>query len=331
MYTKGINPIRFIFLKPKMAWFFYVTFGFRVLYSKIFHKKLRLKFYAGKIVKNQDQGNEILKKAIIDGKPFFFGRNGSTELSIVTDVLLTEYGIANRLKNINEDDSRALCNGVFPANKDIFTRFAHDLLEANANIDLYGTFRMILEEYYISNFMPHNVVLTHLNMMDFWRYEEPFTYALKGKKVLVVHPLAELIEFQYKNKRKQLFENPKVLPEFTLVTIKAIQTIAGNRDEKFNDWFQALNYMKLQIDACDFDVALLGCGAYGMSLASYIKTKKGKIAIYMGGVTQMLFGIKGKRWDLDSHASKLYNDSWINVSSLYIPRNVQVVESACYW
>lgn len=330
MYTKGINPIRFIFLKPKMAWFFYVTFGFRVLYSKIFHKKLRLKFYAGKIVKNQDQGNEILKKAIIDGKPFFFGRNGSTELSIVTDVLLTEYGIANRLKNIKADDSRALCNGVFPANKDIFTRFAHDLLEANANIDLYGTFRMILEEYYISNFMPHNVILTHLNMMDFWRYEEPFTYALKGKKVLVIHPLAELIENQYKSNRTKLFSNPKVLPEFQLVTIKAVQSIAGSTNVGYSDWFEAIESMKKAIDNVDFEIAILGCGAYGMSLASYIK-QTGKVAIYMGGVTQMLFGIKGKRWDLDPIASKLYNEYWTSVPQKDIPQKSRLVEGGCYW
>ena len=42
----------------------------------------------------------------------------------------------------------------------------------------------------------------------------------------------------------------------------------------------------------DFDVALIGCGAYGFPLAAKLKTA-GKQAIHLGGVLQALFGIKG--------------------------------------
>jgi glycerol-3-phosphate dehydrogenase len=46
----------------------------------------------------------------------------------------------------------------------------------------------------------------------------------------------------------------------------------------------------------DYDVALIGCGAYGLPLASHVK-RKGKQSIHLGGGLQLLFGIKGKRWD----------------------------------
>ena len=126
---------------------------------------------------------------------------------------------------------------------------------------------------------------------------------LENKKVLVVHPFAESIEAQYK-KREYLFHNPNVLPEFaSLQTIKAVQTIAGNNEKKFVDWFEALSYMENQIESKDFDIALIGCGAYGFCLAAAVK-RMGKKAVHIGGPLQLYFGIKGKRWDNYG----LYND-----------------------
>ena len=54
-----------------------------------------------------------------------------------------------------------------------------------------------------------------------------------------------------------------------------------------------------------FDVAIIGCGAYGMPLGAMLKDA-GKTVIHLGGVTQILFGIKGKRWD-ENKTSELYN------------------------
>ena len=47
-------------------------------------------------------------------------------------------------------------------------------------------------------------------------------------------------------------------------------------------------------------VALLGCGAYGMPLGAFIKDGLKKPAIHVDGVLQLLFEIKGKRWDENS-------------------------------
>ena len=46
----------------------------------------------------------------------------------------------------------------------------------------------------------------------------------------------------------------------------------------------------------EFDVSIVGCGAYGFPLANEIK-KKGKVAIHLTGATQLMFGIVGKRWE----------------------------------
>ena len=34
------------------------------------------------------------------------------------------------------------------------------------------------------------------------------------------------------------------------------------------------------------------------------------MAVQMSGATQLLFGIKGKRWDTHPIISKLYNEAW---------------------
>ena len=75
-----------------------------------------------------------------------------------------------------------------------------------------------------------------------------------------------------------------------------------------------------------FDIAIIGCGAYGMPLAAYCK-QIGKKAVHLGGATQLLFGIKGKRWDNYS----LYNDYWVRPLESETPRNAGKIESGCYW
>ena len=81
-----------------------------------------------------------------------------------------------------------------------------------------------------------------------------------------------------------------------------------------------------------FDVAILGCGAYGLPLAVMLK-RAGKPAIYMGGSTQLLFGIKGRRWDLHfPEVVALYNDYWVRPSEEETPKNINANEDqGAYW
>jgi hypothetical protein len=326
MYFYGINPFKVLYKDSSLFWSFYITSFIRTLYAKITDKKLRLRHYAGGLVLSQDEANEVLKKAIKENKSFFFGRHGSTELIIANEALFAEKNI----KNMNLDVAKGAtnCGFICDGEKSVL-RFHDEIKYASSQVDMYGTFRMILEDYYIKKYMPQNVTLTHLNMLDFWRFRVPFTSALEGKKVLVVHPLQNTIIEQYK-KRELLFSNPNVLPKFELKTLKAVQTIMGNRDERFSNWFEALDYMYKEAMKIDFDVAILGCGAYGMPLSARLK-QAGKTVIYMGGVTQMLFGIRGDRWDKDPMASKLYNEHWVRPSDEDKPKAYENVEDGCYW
>ena len=165
--------------------------------------------------------------------------------------------------------------------------------------------------------------------------EHPWTMALDGKKVLIVHPFARTIEKQYAQ-RKKLFRNTNILPEFELITMKAVQSQADS-EVRFTDWFEALQYQKDMIDTYDYDVCILGCGAYGFPLAAHCK-RRGKQAIHLGGVLQLLFGITGKRWENEEiyqteypYLKTYFNEYWVRPSEEERPKGSETVEEGCYW
>lgn len=62
----------------------------------------------------------------------------------------------------------------------------------------------------------------------------------------------------------------------------------------------------------------------------------GKKAIHLGGGTQLLFGIKGKRWEGryhgdDTRFADLFNEYWTYPSENEKPQNAEKVEGGCYW
>jgi hypothetical protein len=85
-----------------------------------------------------------------------------------------------------------------------------------------------------------------------------------------------------------------------------------------------------QIASKEFDVAILGCGAYGLPLASFVKSLSKK-AVHLGGATQILFGIKGKRWDDRPLYRSLYNDHWVRAAPGETPANHVSMEGGAYW
>ena len=173
-------------------------------------------------------------------------------------------------------------------------------------------------------------MITRLTALEPWYVEHPWTGGLSGKKVLVIHPFRETILRQYE-KREMLFDSPETLPEFAdLQVVQAVQTIAGNTDGRFRDWFEALDWMYTEAVKIDFDTAIIGSGAYGFPLAAKLKAA-GKQAFHMGGATQLLFGIKGSRWDNHPVIGRLYNEHWVRPAESERPRSANIVEGGCYW
>ena len=75
-------------------------------------------------------------------------------------------------------------------------------------------------------------------------------------------------------------------------------------------------------------VTLMPIHAYSLPLAAHARDT-GHAAIQMSGALQLLFGIRGKRWDDHPIISKLYNDAWVRPEETLAHK--EKVEGGSYW
>lgn len=299
-------------------------------------------------ITDPEVASDIIYNHLINDAPCMIARYGGSELYGVTNYLGVQRGwkgawdficakqdpwwwIKGRLKNLSNNA------GFFPIQEWALKQYSELMLSDTQDLDVLASF--CRGEYLIKEHIEKLPAIS-LFLLEPWFSTRPWTRALEGKKVLVVHPYAELIEEQYYNHREKLFANPMILPKFNLTTIKAVQSIGGESND-FATWFDALECMKASIDKVDYDICLIGCGAYGFHLAAHVK-RSGKKAIHLGGVTQILFGIKGNRWEDPDYCIpeigipkgyyiKMFNEFWVKPGEAYRPKNADSVEGACYW
>jgi hypothetical protein len=215
--------------------------------------------------------------------------------------------------------------GFFPSDEAHLDRFVDRILGDISGIDVLGSW--LPGESDLSEYMGHATSVP-LPSLEPYLSDNPWSVELRGQSVLVVHPFAESIKSQFRM-RERLFSNRDVLPEFSLSVFPAVQSVAGN-PTRFRDWFEALAWMENEISCLDFDVAIIGAGAYGMPLAAYVK-RMGRKSIHLGGATQLLFGIMGKRWEDLPQFRRLMNEYWVRPGTAETPENFLDVESGCYW
>jgi hypothetical protein len=131
----------------------------------------------------------------------------------------------------------------------------------------------------------------------------------------------------------QIYKDKRIfLDGQEFVFYKSYLTLGFNRIHK--NWVETFEIMCNDISKLDFDVALLGCGGYGLPLCHYIKTTLGKSAIYVGGGLQLLFGVMGKRWETNEMWKRIIaeNDTkFVKPSQAEQIPNQTNIEGGCYW
>lgn len=319
-----------------------LPFGWRELFTRgiiVVQRKMRkpLEFDINDI----DTSNAAISDLITQGKPCLVSRFGTGELEATIrgrDIALPHSKpwkafrlFFDKIGPFWWDNSirAGLCNngGFFPPTPEMMQRFSDLVLNDVSEIDLLGAYHDMPARYQ-KELYPRTMTLPLHLLEPFW-CANPWTNALKGRKVLVIHSMPQTIGIQY-GKRHALFANPKVLPEFELITYKSVNSAMGITTE-FDTWFDALAHMEEDIAKIDFDVALIGCGAYGMNLGAFIKRDLKKQAVHLGGMTQLLFGIRGKRWESVAQYQSLFNDHWTRPLPQDTPPAVKRIEGGCYW
>lgn len=272
--------------------------------------------------KSGEEAYILIKDSLTSDRPIMIGRFGAVEIKSVLYAVLP-FPLKFLLKSYVYNHIHTN-TGFFPVNEEAINKFSKLMIESMKQVDILASWR--LEEFFFKKELSKKTKITLGDLGPTVNSGYSWSSVLKGEKVLVIHPFAKSIESQYYKNRTKLFTSPYILPEFkSLQTITAVQTIAGDT-AGFNSWFDALKYMEDEVLKKDFDIALIGCGAYGFPLAAFIKSI-GKKAIHIGGPLQLFFGIKGKRWD----NSGLYNEFWISPSNNERPAGLNKVEGGCYW
>ena len=164
--------------------------------------------------------------------------------------------------------------------------------------------------------------------------EERWTRLLKDQTISVISCFTETMKSQVPNLDK-LFPSD-IFPSD--IKWNWVQTGHPPRLAKgVNEW---PSHITNSIDAVDWIVsevvrqgsrfALIGCGGIGMLVANKLKDR-GVIAIVLGGAIQVLFGIKGKRWENHSVISTFWNEYWVSPSEAETPAGSCAIEGGCYW
>lgn len=272
---------------------------------------------------NGSVANDLLHDAILERQAFSYVRPGGTESEGLYHFVMNRFSrsrfrSSRRYPDFFTKKITPFSGVQFRAEADL-DYFCYRYLEAGLGASLLG----------FGSFAPGALGLARLRssvglpVVDFEfveplralvRGSRPWTAGLQGRKVLVVHPFKGTIEEQF-SKRETIPGVRDVLPEFALSVIKPPITLntGPSSGQTFVPWAQSFKLLRDRVLAENFDVAIIGAGAYGAPLADEI-ARAGRIGVHAAGALQLLFGIRGVRWDADPEMKKFYGSAWIRPS-----------------
>lgn len=276
-------------------------------------------------------GGPLLAEAIRANRPFAAGKMGFTESLGLNHYLKRTAALSQNREPPPyppyASETLFINSGVFPREDKLFDRFAAIYRDTVKDMDLLVSWE-IRGELKLFNLFAPLATLIWWGTIEPFLSNEPWSSTLEGKRVLVISPFAKSIQGQYA-RRTKLWRDQRILPAFALLTIRCPFS-AGLVAPKHSDWMEALDDLKGQMDAIDFDVALIGAGAFSLPLATHAK-RRGKVGIHIGGPLQVLFGIYGNRWKDLKEFQAFINESWVRPGKDETPEKVHKNENACYW
>lgn len=254
-------------------------------------------------------GDAYLDERLNSGKPFSLGKIGGTEGKIMAFM-------SKRIHRIIRPDKRRrymtdlyYLSGVYPNNKVTmyaFYNFWKDHVFPNADTLCHWGGEA---DYYIDQkfkLTANYITRHHFNIGGNAQWPKH----LNGKRILLISPFKDSIERQFPSLKKIWGEHLD-LTNLELAGVIRAPHYAHLEEPSTANWFIALGYLWGQTLAYQYDVLIIGAGAWGLPLANMAK-RAGRIGIHMGGETQLLFGIKGRRWvDPNGTPPDFVNKHWI--------------------
>lgn len=283
---------------------------------------------------NINIGSRHIFERLKQNEPCLIGRNGTIEIQVLSSGADNE-GLREKLE---------LHAGVFPSTKESVESWiraykaALNTIEEEPIVAGWYSPTKIAEERILKQHCLSDLYIPLRSLEPY--YVEPslrWTNLLDGKKVAVVSSFARTIESQLQNKKAIWgHEVDSLLPPTTQWI--PIQTgyspiLAEGRaawPSNIHVWQDAVMWMKEEVVNSGAEICIIGCGGLGMILGAELK-KMGLQCIVLGGATQVLFGIKGRRWEGHEVISRLWTDAWVWPSLDETPGAAASIEGGCYW
>ena len=280
------------------------------------------------------ESNKEIINTINSNKVFIIARFG---LGPET-TLCYNYNVNKKINNNNLNNVLRIC-GIYCKNNNItvFEKYFEELNNAIENSDILACFNNSnIESIQNVYSKMYNLTKIHSRSLEpFYVMQDneiPWTHYLFGKKVLVVNPFTDSMKKQIDN-NFQIFKDKKIfLDDQEFIFYKSFQTHGNHYIH--NNWLETFTIMCNDIEKLEFDIALLGCGGYGLPLCNFIKTKMNKSSIYIGGGLQLLFGVMGHRWINRDDWKKIIKEN--NTNFIYPSNDEQLdnkntIENSAYW
>lgn len=154
---------------------------------------------------------------------------------------------------------------------------------------------------------------------------EPWTLSLKARKVLVVHPFVKSISHQY-SKKAEISGLARIMPDFDIRVLCPPVSLENSREQSWKANFDSLLE---EVVSIDFDVAIIGAGGYGAPLA-YEVARTNRVAIHTAGATQLMFGVRGVRWDDDEEMKGIIDETWIRPFEDELVPGIRAIDGGSY-
>jgi len=276
-----------------------------------------------------DEASVIISAWINAGTPFIVSRFGNVELEWYYQTTILEKNLIWRLFYFctfktdfwRKNDFNIRHPYFQPSNFENSNFFRNKMDDVIPEIDLLASWLKGENSKIVK--LKKNIPKTFIFDIEPYKSIKPWSLSLEGKKVLVINPMVNIFIDQMKH-RTELFNKP-VLPNFEIIPLEAL--FFG--DSNYPEWKDVFNYYETNINSIDFDIAIIGCGTWGMPICKLVKDK-GKGAIHLGGATQIMFGIMGKRWSEWQDYASMVNEYWITEHKNK-PNVADVIEDGCYW
>jgi len=285
----------------------------------------------GKKFLDEDEVRLAIRAHLKNKKPYTLAKIGGNELALLEWL----YGASIAEVKFIDLHQNA---GIFPPSKPVFREFAALFAESLKSLSLLGLWMgkgepAIYEKTGMTADITSLGPLTgHFGEIAVGKDRSWFS-ELKGYRILVISSFADQIASRANEEdwnRYWAGRLPWIAPA-EVIPAPFPYGFEKKTQDRFENSFRLLEEFKKQHQASleRADIVLAGCGAYAVPLLDWAH-KNGKVGVHMGGEIQILFGIKGSRWEnREGPLGALCNEHWVKPS--YIPESANLIEDSCYW